>query len=68
MTQQYHQAHNSPSIVILRDGDGDYSVSFDGGTTSAFLTFDGIVVEELQPELMPVLHDEREVWRSGPDA
>ncbi len=66
MTQHYQQEHHNPSIIILRDDEGDYLVSFNGGITSAYLTVDGRPEDFFRTS--HVMSDEYEVWRSGPDA
>ncbi len=68
MTQHYHQEHHNPSIIILRDEEGDYLVSFNGGITSAYLTVDGRPEGSLEPTVTATGFSEYEVWRSGPDA
>lgn len=66
MTQRTIQEHYSPKIVLFRDTEGDFLISFDGGTTSCYITLDGRPVDALAVNISHGDPFDREVWRSGP--
>lgn len=69
MTQFADQpARHLPGAVVYRDHQGDLTLSLDGGHTSFYVTVDGQPSGYSAKHAVALLSDEREIWRTGPEA